>query len=334
MKRFSNLLVFFIASALGGVLAPAPVSTMVVRDARPACTWVPTTQDPGACSADVPTIYTTEPLATTTSVAGDPNMACSYHEQEPAQGIDEPYCVCTSGQSTEKAPLISIASPTIYSQSCEYSTWPGATTSVSTDLPPPTINTRACVVCTPYAVNEDNCNTILNCIPQIAVATITVGNALVHVGTIAQCTETGQVKIGSIPYVDPEDLLNVRSLVKVPTSGYNVTSLRDAMIVSIVLSIQVSATSSNCFNMTYNVEQLKRRDGLLGWVDDALRIPRNLLGFRGLEYLNPRDRPYESKETITMCNGAYFHTADYNNPYWRMAPEPGLSDFMNALFTF
>ncbi|CZR54920.1 uncharacterized protein PAC_04805 [Phialocephala subalpina] len=320
MKPSSTLPVLFIAGTLGGVLAPAPVSTMV---------------DPGTCSADVPTVYTTAPPVTTTSVAADPNVTCSYHEQEPGQGIGEPYCVCTSGQSTETAPLISIASPMIYSQKCEYSTWPGTTTSISTDLPPPTTNTRACMVCTPYAVNGDNCNTIPNCIPQVAVATVTVGSAPVHTTTSTQCTETGQVKIGGIPCVDPEEFLDVRSLVvEVPTSGYNVTSLRDAMIASIALSIQVSATGSNCFKITYNVEQLKRRDGLLGWVDGVLRIPRRALSFGAIEYLNPRDRPFETKETMTMCNGAYFHTGDYSDPYRRTGPEPGPSDFMNTLFTF
>ncbi|KAE8441020.1 hypothetical protein EG329_006084 [Mollisiaceae sp. DMI_Dod_QoI] len=360
MKSPLVLLAFLVASTLGGVLAPASLPTIAIRDALPTCTWMPTTQDPGTCSADVPTMYTTASPAVTSAPA-DPDVACSYHAPEPEQGIEEPFCVCTSGQSTETAPLLTIASPTIYSQSCEYSTWPGATTSIPTDLPPPTTNTKACMVCTPYAINEDNCNTIPNCMPQIAVATLTVGSAPVHVGTLTgaalytsvsnaleslcppvtqtttstQCSETGEADIGGIQYIDIDESLNTGSLVvKVPTSGYNITSIRDAMIASISLSIQTSATGSNCFNVTYTVEELKRRDGLMGLVDEALRVSRNLLGSRDHEYLNLRDRPYPTTKHMTMCNGAYFHTANYYDPFWRTAPQPGPTDFMNALFTF
>jgi len=35
-----------------------------------------------------------------------------------------------------------------------------------------------------------------------------------------------------------------------------------------------------------------------------------------------------------MCNGAYFHTTNYYDPFWRTAPQPGPTDFINALFTF
>ncbi|KAE9370236.1 hypothetical protein N431DRAFT_411379 [Stipitochalara longipes BDJ] len=254
-------------------------------------------------------MYTTAPAAAATAPA-DPNVDCTLEEPDPQGGIEEPYCLCTSGSSTETAPLITIASPTIYSQSCEYSTWPGTTTSISTDLPPPTTNTKACMVCTAYAMNEDNCNTIPNCTPQIAVATLTVGSAPVHVGTLTgaplftstttstQCSETGEVDIGGIQYVDSDESLNTGSLVvKVPTSGYNATSLRDAMIGTIALSVQTSATGSNCFNVSYEAEQLKRQH-------------------------------------MTMCNGAYFHTANYYDPDWRTAPQPGPSDFINALLSF
>jgi hypothetical protein len=351
MKTSSAILASLVTGTLGGVLAPTPLATMVVRSPLPTCNWNPTTQDPGTCSADVPTMYTTAPTATTTAPANS-NVACTYQKPDPDEGRDEPYCICTSGTSTETAPLISIASPTIQTQSCEYSTWPGATTSISMDLPPPSTNSKACMVCTQYAVNEDNCNTIPNCSPQIAVATVTVGSAPVHVGTLTgvalytsvsnaldslcppvtqtttstQCSETGQAEIGGIPYVDPEESLDSGSLiVKVPTSGYNLTSLRDAMIASIALSIQTSATGTNCFNVTYDVE-LKRRDGLLGWVDEGLRISRRLLSFR--------DHPHLSTEQMTMCNGAYFHTTNYYDPFWRTAPQPGPTDFINALFTF
>jgi hypothetical protein len=215
------------------------------------------------------------------------------------------------------------------------------------------------MVCTPYAIYEDNCNTIPNCSLQIAVATVTVGSAPVRVGTLmgvalytsvsnaleslcppvtqttssTQCSETGQAEIGGIPYVDSGESLETGSLiVKVPTSGYNLTSLRDAMIASIALSIQTSATGKNCFSVTYNVEELKRRDGLLGWVDEGLSMSRRLLGFQ--DQLTPRDHPHLTTEEMAMCNGAYFHTTNYYDPFWRTAPQPGPTDFINALFSF
>jgi len=113
MKTSSAILAFLVTGTLGGVLALTPLAIMVVRSALPTCSWNPTTQDPCTCSADVPIMYTTAPAATTTAPANS-NVACTYQESDPDEGIDEPYCVCTSGNFTETAPLISIASPTIY----------------------------------------------------------------------------------------------------------------------------------------------------------------------------------------------------------------------------
>jgi hypothetical protein len=219
-------------------------------------------------------------------------------------------------------------------------------------------------VCTPYTQFEDNCNNIPNCNPEIAVATITMGSAPVHVGTLTgvalytavsealellcpsvtqtttstQCTATGQIPIGNIPYVSPDHSLEYGSLVvQVPTSGYNIISLRNAMIASISLSIQASATGSNCFKQTYEVMELKRRDGLLGWIDNVPRYSPSLLGLSDHGHLNSRDNDGKLSthdETITLCNAAYFHSADYSDPFWRLAAEPGPSDFIEALFTF
>ncbi|KUJ10847.1 uncharacterized protein LY89DRAFT_543365, partial [Mollisia scopiformis] len=209
---------------------------------------------------------------------------------------------------------------------------PGATTSISTDLAPATTNTNACMVCTPYAVNEDNCNTIANCVPQYAVATVTVGSAPVHVGAL---TGTALYTAVGVEYVDVDNSLNSGALIiNVPTSSYNITSLRDAMIASISLSIQTSATGSNCFNVSYGVEQFKPRDGMLGWSDQMLKVPRNLLGLESHDALIPRDHPFQTEQHMIMCNAAYFHTANYYDPWWRTAPQPGPTDFMNAVFTF
>jgi flagellar motor component MotA len=117
-------------------------------------------------------------------------------------------------------------------------------------------------------------------------------------------------RIRGVPYVDPGELLDSGSLIaKVPTSWYNLTSLRDAMIASIALSIQTSATGKNCFNVTYEVEELKRRDGLLGWVDEASNNDQFLCEFidmlvDGLTVLAPEFavEDVELEEGIdTMC---------------------------------
>lgn len=135
----------------------------------------------------------------------------------------------------------------IYSQSCEYSTWPRSTTTMTNGLGAPTTNMRLCHVCTPHAINEGSCQTIPGCIPQVAVASVTVGSKPVHVGTLTggdlytsvldalvslcpipsqtvsatQFDETGSLSIGGIEYVDDEFLQTVSLVVEVPTSGYN-----------------------------------------------------------------------------------------------------------------
>jgi hypothetical protein len=293
MKFSSALPSLFIAGTLGGVLAltPPPIATKVVREGPPACSWNPSTSDPGTCSADIPTMYT------------------------------------TAASVVPRAP-------------------------VSKNLATPTTNTKACMICTRNTIDEGNCKPIPDCIPQIAVATVTVGSAPVHVGTLTgtalytsvsvaleslcppvtqttsstQCSETGQAEIGGVQYVDSDESLETGSLIiKVPTSGYNITSMRDAMIASIALSIQTSATGKNCFNISYTVEKLNRRNSIMGYVDDA----RSFFGL-----MEERDRPSPGRESMGMCNSAYSHTASYYNPFWTLAPKPGPSDFMNALFTF
>lgn len=176
-------------------------------------------------------------------------FSCSMKDPEPSEGENSAVCVCEDSKTTISAPLLSIPSSelTIYSQSCEYSTWPDSTTTITNALGGATTNTRLCQVCTPYAINEDSCQTIPGCIPQVAVASVTVGSKPVHVGTLTggdlytsvsdalvslcptpsqtesatQCDETGSISIGGIEYVDDEFLQTGSLVVEVPTSGYN-----------------------------------------------------------------------------------------------------------------
>jgi hypothetical protein len=65
------------------------------------------------------------------------------------------------------------------------------------------------------------------------------------------------VTINDIDYADADKLLQSGQLVvKVAVSGYDVTSLRDAMIHAAALIAQNSATGSNCYSAQYEAEQL------------------------------------------------------------------------------
>ncbi|PMD13298.1 hypothetical protein NA56DRAFT_712202 [Hyaloscypha hepaticicola] len=72
MKSSSAILAFLVTGTLGEVLAPTPMATMVA--------------------------HTMAPAAITTAPANS-NVACTYQKQNPKEGIDEPYRVCTSGKT-------------------------------------------------------------------------------------------------------------------------------------------------------------------------------------------------------------------------------------------
>lgn len=50
--------------------------------------------------------------------------------------------------------------------------------------------------------------------------------------------------------------------------------------------------------------------------------------------LKGRDHPYPEREEKTMCSAAWFHTANYYNPFWRTATDPGPTDYINAEVSF
>lgn len=313
----------------------------------------------GNSTESIPTAFSSATTASTSSMSPTiTQFSCSMQDPEPSEGENSAVCVCEDSKTTISAPLLSIPSSelTIYSQSCEYSTWPDSTTTMMNALGRPTTNTRLCQVCTPYAINEDSCQTIPGCIPQVAVASVTVGSKPVHVGTLTggdlytsvsdalvslcptpsqtesatQCDETGSISIGGIEYVD---CLQTGSLVvEVPTSGYNDSQILTAMIKSIATSIENSATSTsgnNCFTAHYIVEEMKRSLGF--WDLYSSAMDRFGLSARDLQ---GRDHPYPEREEKTMCNAAWFHTANYYNPFWRTATDPGPTNFINAEVSF
>lgn len=312
-----------------------------------------------ACSAGSSTSTTSGSSSTSAPSPSITNFSCSMQEPDPDAGKSVGLCVCKDSTTTISAPLISIPSSklTIYSQSCEYSTWPASTTTMSNDLGGPTTNSKLCQICTPYALNEDNCHKIPEptCFPQVAAANVTVGSTPVHVGTLTskslytsvsnaleslcptvsqttsaiQCDETGTAHIDGVPYVDSDSLATGELVVKVLTSEYNSSQIRTAMINSVATSIEKSASGNNCYTADYVVEELKR--GL-----SARDLYHSALGYFGLGQsdLIRRDHPYPVSESETMCNAAGFFSVNYYNQYWRSAPEPGPTDFMDVEVSF
>ncbi|KAB5511582.1 hypothetical protein GE09DRAFT_981805 [Coniochaeta sp. 2T2.1] len=258
---------------------------------------------------------------------------------DPDAGIPSAYCICSSLSSTITAPLLTIprASLTIFSQSCEYTHFPTLTATPTALLPPPTTISSACKVCTPYALWEDNCSSLPDCQPQVAVATLTVGSAPLHVGTLTGTALRSSATIDNIIYANGDQHLEEGSLVvKTPASGYNTSALRDAMIDSISYSMEYSANGSDCFDVSYmEVGRFASPDLSPPPSGNLLPSSSSLSPDNTTTHLvTPRDRPHPQWSKLNMCNGAYFHQAAYYTPWWRSAPQPGPSDSLTALFSF
>jgi hypothetical protein len=142
---------------------------------------------------------------------------------------------------------------------------------------------------------------------------------------MTSCTPTAEVKIGPIDYIDGGDLKKSGELiVAVESSGYNLSSLRDALIDSIAANAQQGATGKNCYNATYFVEPLsdKRDLGFLGW-----SISR---------FFKRADRPAPISETksIRMCSTNWFAAANYYNIFWHTDDVTSPSAWINADYKF
>ncbi|KAL9071734.1 MAG: hypothetical protein Q9161_003998 [Pseudevernia consocians] len=348
-------LVILLAETVAGVavppLKPAPVA-IAPRQASTACTITPTAVFPILCSTNLngdSVTYSVMPpegsVAATSAPAG-PTPTCSMQDQDPSEGIDSAYCVCVQGTTTASAALLTLPTTVIATASCDYSTMPGgaAVVSPTNALGPATTNTAVCQVCTPYAVNGADCTTIPNCQPQAAAATVQAGTSPVHVGTLTgsalytsvssaleslcppvtgtsvqSCSETDQVTIGGIEYVEEDELQrDGEFIVKVATSSYNQTSLRDAMINSAALTAQYSAAGKNCYNMSYVQFDGKKRD-----LESSFSL---------VERLGGGDEPI----TLDMhvCNAGAYAGVQYFDPYWRDQQTPGASDYLDVTYSF
>ncbi|TVY45905.1 hypothetical protein LSUB1_G000483 [Lachnellula subtilissima] len=326
------------------------VQSLVVRDTEP-CNATPAGGLPPFCMTDLGTF---NPSATYQSTGGTtssaaikaPAPSCSLHEADPDEGVDKAFCLCNS--STLPILSVDLATATGPDASCAYTTMPGASATITTNtaLGPASTNSALCQVCSLAVVNEDSCTTIPNCLPQAAQASVQAGSSPVHVGTLTgtalytsvssaleklcppvtqtnsatKCSETDTIKIGNIQAVEDESLTTGELDVTVKSSSYNATSLRDAMIQSAALTFQNSATGKNCYNATYTTEELKKRSNL-DWFKESVGLAS-------------RDRPYPVQETVQLCNAGDFAGVQYFSQFWRTAPQPGATDYLDANIAF
>ncbi|KAF2159423.1 hypothetical protein M409DRAFT_60774 [Zasmidium cellare ATCC 36951] len=250
------------------------------------------------------------PTSSTKATSAGPKPSCTLQHQDPDSGINTQYCVC---QSSVTLPLLSISSGAVATQACEYTALPSS------------VN------------NEDSCTTIPNCLPQKAKASVTVATSPLHVGTLTgdalytgvsnalvsvcppvtqttsatKCSGTATIK--GITYVESDSISHDGELeIFAAFSSYNQTSLRDAMIQSLAQSAAKSATGNNCYKANYQV--LTKRN----WYDKLFR----------------RDHPVLEHEEIELCNMAELALVNYYSQFWRLAPEPGPTDFVEAQYKF
>lgn len=110
---------------------------------------------------------------------------------------------------------------------------------------------------------------------------------------------------------------------------YNATSLRDAMINSAALTANTSATGNNCYNATYYAEELRKR---------VIRTPRGIRDWFSPSVddseLSKRDHPNRVEKHINMCNAAQFTGVQYFGQYWRTAPLPRATAYIDANWEF
>ncbi|TVY40883.1 hypothetical protein LOCC1_G006489 [Lachnellula occidentalis] len=326
------------------------VQSLVVRDTEP-CNKTPAAGLPPFCLTDLGTF---NPSATYQSTDGitpsaaitAPAPSCTLNDADPDEGIDQPFCLCDS--STLPVLSVDLATATGADASCAYTKMPGASATITTNiaLGPASTNSALCQVCSLAVVNEDACSSIANCIPQAAQASVQAGSSPVHVGTLTgtalytsvssaleqlcppvtqtnsatKCSETDTIKIGNIQAIEDNSLTTGEMDVTVKSSSYNATSLRDAMIKSAALTFQNSATGKNCYNATYTTEAFKKRSNL-DWFKESVGLAS-------------RDRPYPEQETIQLCNAGDFAGVQYFSQFWRTAPQPGATDFLDANIAF
>ncbi|KAJ5205093.1 uncharacterized protein N7498_005972 [Penicillium cinerascens] len=131
-------------------------------------------------------------------------------------------------------------------------------------------------------------------------------------------TDTAKVK--NVPFVDDGFLAEGTIDVKVDSSAYKITSLRDAMIRSAAMASMHSASGKNWYNVQYGTEEFRKR-GDESWLSGL--VPS----------VFKREHPYHESYHGTFCNMAGFAGVQYYRPWWRLGP-PGPSDYIDVEYSF
>ncbi|KAI4123398.1 MAG: hypothetical protein LQ338_005279 [Usnochroma carphineum] len=214
---------------------------------------------------------------------------------------------------------------------------------------PPITDLKACKVCTRDTYNEDSCDSIPNCVKQLAQATVQAGSLPVHVGTLtsdalsisissaldkicpsvsqhsATACKTDSAKIEHIEYKDVEKELNGFGTleVKVEASSYNESAIRKAMIDAAALTAMKSAVGSNCYDGKPLVGRRKLKRTYNAFVNTY-------------HFIMPRvfTPPEPVPDTVHWCNAAAFAGVQYYGQFARLAPTLGATDYLDARWEF
>ncbi len=279
-----------------------------------------------------------------------PTPSCTYVGPSPPQ---QPKASCDCNGKTG-FPLTTLSQNLAPESSCAWSTLPGTTTAPSNPLGPPTTNSKACQVCTRDTVNEDNCQSIPNCIKEPAQATVQAGSSPVHVGTLTDkalstaissaldkacpsvtqnsvtACQTGGVTINKIDYKDFSNVLKHDGTieVKVEASSYNSSAIRKAMIDSAALTAMHGATGKNCYQDSLYIENGKFKrtyDAFRDSLDSFL--PRSL-------HRRDGGPAQPIPEQVTWCNTVSFAGVQYFGEFARLASTLGATDYLDAHWDF
>lgn len=276
-------------------------------------------------SGTTPSSNAATPSASLTATAAAASVTCNIQEEDPDAGINQQGCICTQGTTTKTFPLL--ATGVLPSSSCGYTALATNTLAITTNWGPPVTNTHICQACTPTTDFGATCTSLPNCFPETPSATIQIGSSPVQVGTLTSaalytsissaiatlcpttttaCDEETKVTIPNIAYVEAGSLVTDGELiVQIDSSGYNDSSTLKTLIGMAAQSIAYSATGSNCANVTYTVEELRKRD-----------------------------HPYPVEEQINLCQAGHFASPQYYSQYWREAAKPGPQDYLSVEITF
>lgn len=279
---------------------------------------------PSYTPSSVPTSAAT-PSSSQAATSPAATVTCVIQEDDPDSGIEQQGCICTQGTTTKTLPLL--ATGVLPSSSCGYTALGTNTLAITTNWGTPVTNTQICQACTPTTDFGATCTSLANCFPETPSATLQIGSSPVQVGTLTSaalytsissaiaslcpttataCDEKTKVTIPNIAYVEADSLeTDGELIVQIDSSGYNDSSTLKTLIGMAAQSFAYSATGSNCGNVTYTVEELRKRD-----------------------------HPYPVEEQINLCQAGHFASPQYYSQYWREAAKPGPQDYLSVEITF